>query len=101
METDVDAAYRKIAWGPQSVLGATLLALGSDRGYVEAATGLDVGLHAYRFASDAHAVSIEDAERITEVITAEGRSGPAFWTGYVRRGTTAAERSRSRRPDRT
>ena len=90
METDVDSGYRKIASGPQSVLGATLLALGSDRGYVEAATGLDFGLHVHRFASDAHVVSTEDAERITEIITAEGRSGPTFWTGYVRRGTTAA-----------
>src|SRR5437870_7114080 len=90
MATDVDAAYRKIVSGPQSVLGATLLALGSDRGYVEAATGLDFGLQVYRFASDAHMVSTEDAERITEIVTAEGRSGPRFWTGYVRRGTTAA-----------
>ena len=90
METDVDGGYRKIASGPQSVLGATLLALGSQRRYVEASTGLDFGVHVYRFASDAHTVSTEDAERITEIITAAGRSGPAFWTGHVRRGTTAA-----------
>ena len=90
MENDVDGGFRKIASGSQSVLGATLLALGSDRRYVEAATGLDVGVDVYRFASDAHTVSIEDAERITEIITEQGRSGPTFWTGYTRRGTTAA-----------
>src|SRR5439155_27213921 len=90
MESDVDGGYRKVTSGPQSVLGATLLALGSDRRYVEAATGLDFGVHVYRFASDAHTVSIEDAERITETITARGRSDPTFWTGYIRRCTTAA-----------
>jgi phosphohistidine swiveling domain-containing protein len=90
MESDAGGGYRKIASGPQSVLGATLVALGTDRRFVEAATGLDFGVDAYRFASDAHTVSIEDAERITEIITERGRSGPTFWTGYVRRGTTAA-----------
>src|SRR5260370_3134794 len=90
MEGDVDAGYHRIASGPQSVLGATLLALGSDRRYVEASTGLDFGVDVYRFASDAHMVSIEDAERITEIITEQGRSGPTFWTGYTRRATTAA-----------
>src|SRR2546426_3979169 len=90
MESDVDGGYRKIASGPQSVLGATLLALGSDRPYVEAATGLDFGLDVYRFASNALTVSTEDAERITEIIAARGRSGPTFWTGYIRRGTTRA-----------
>jgi phosphohistidine swiveling domain-containing protein len=90
MKRDVDAGYHRIAAGPQSVLGATLLALGSDRRYVEAATGLDFGVDVYRFASDAHTVSIEDAERITEIITEQARSGPTFWTGYTRRGVTAA-----------
>ena len=79
----MDGGYREIASGPQAVLGATLLALGSDRRYVEAATGLEFGLDVYRFASDAHTVSIEDAERITEIITEQGRSGPSFWTGYT------------------
>ena len=90
MERDVDGGYRKIATSPQSVLGATLLALGSDRRSVEAATGLGLGLDVYRFASEAHTVSIEDAERIIGVISEQGRSGPTFWTGYTRRGTTAA-----------
>src|SRR5260370_5087249 len=90
MKRDVDAGYHRIAAGPQSVLGATLLALGSDRRYVEAATGLDFGVGVYRFASDADTVSIEDAERITEIITEQARSGPTFWTGYTRRATTAA-----------
>jgi hypothetical protein len=90
MVSGVDGEYRKIASGPQSVLGATLLALGSDRRSIEAATGLGLGLDVYRFASEAHAVSVEDAERITEVISEQGRSGPTFWTGYTRRGTTAA-----------
>src|SRR2546429_519964 len=90
MESDVDGGYRRIASGPQSVLGATLFALGSDRRYVEAATGLDFGVDVYRFASDAQTVSIEDAERITEIIREQGRSGPTFWTGYTRRGTMAA-----------
>src|SRR4029077_422968 len=35
-------------------------------------------------------VSLGDAERITEIISEQGRSGPTFWTGYTRRGTTAA-----------
>ena len=90
MESDVDGGYRRIASGPQSVLGATLLALGSDRRYVEAATGLDFGVDVYRFASNAQTISIEDAERITEIIREQGRSGPTFWTGYTRRGTMAA-----------
>src|SRR2546423_7754285 len=92
METDVDTGYRRVASGPQSVLGATLLGLGSEQHYVEAATGLPVGLHDYRFASDAHAVSTEDAERISEIVTARGGSAPAFWTDYVRRCTTGADR---------
>ena len=90
MERAVNGRYRTIASGPQSVLGATLLALGSDRRHVEAATGLGVGLDVYRFASEAHAVSTEDADRITEIISEQGRSGPTFWTGYSQRGTTAA-----------
>jgi phosphohistidine swiveling domain-containing protein len=92
METDVDTQYRRLASGPQSVLGATLIALGSERRYVEAATGLDAGVHLHRFASDAHAVSTEDAERITEIITAHASAGPNFWSDYVRRCTTAASR---------
>jgi phosphohistidine swiveling domain-containing protein len=74
------------------VLGATLLALGSDRRYVEAATGLDAGVHLHRFASDAHAISTDDAERITHVITAQASIDPSFWTDYVRRCTAAATR---------
>ncbi|MEA2591780.1 MAG: pyruvate, water dikinase [Actinomycetota bacterium] len=92
METDVDTQYRRLASGPQSVLGATLIALGSERRYVEAATGLDAGVRLHRFASDAHAVSAEDAERITEIITAHASAGPNFWSDYVRRCTTAASR---------
>jgi phosphohistidine swiveling domain-containing protein len=90
MESDVDGGYRTIASGPQSVLGATLLALGLERPYAEAATGLDFGVDVYRFASNAHTVSIEDAERVTGIVTEQGRSGPTFWTAYIRRGTTAA-----------
>jgi phosphohistidine swiveling domain-containing protein len=74
------------------VLGATLLALGSERRYVEAATGLVAGVHLHRFASDAHAVSTDDAERITQVITAQAGANPKFWTDYVRRCTGAATR---------
>jgi len=92
MKADMDTRYRMIASGPQSVLGATLLALGTDRRYVEAATGLDAGVHLHRFASDAHAISTDDAERITQVITAQASAGPAFWTAYVRRCTAAATR---------
>jgi phosphohistidine swiveling domain-containing protein len=92
METDVDTRYRRIASGPQSVLGATLLALGSERRYVEAATGLDAGVHLHRFASDAHTVSTDDAERITEIVTAQASVGPKFWTDSVRRCTAAATR---------
>jgi len=92
MKADMDTRYRTIASGPQSVLGATLVALGSDRRYVEAATGLDAGVHLHRFASDAHAISTDDAERITQVITAQASAGPAFWTDYVRRCTTGAGR---------
>jgi phosphohistidine swiveling domain-containing protein len=92
METDVDTQYRRLALGPQSVLGATLLALGSEPQYVETATGLDAGVHLHRFASDAHAVSTEDAERITEIITAQSSAGPNFWSDDVRRCTTAASR---------
>src|SRR5882757_4818033 len=92
METNVDTQYRRLASGPQSVLGATLIALGSERRYVEAATRLDAGVRLHRFASDAHAVSTEDAERITEIITAHASAGPNFWSDYVRRCTTAASR---------
>jgi phosphohistidine swiveling domain-containing protein len=92
METDVDAQYRKIASGPQSVLGATLLALGSERRYVETATGLDAGVHRHRFASDAHWVSTEDAERLTRAVSAEASANPKFWTDHVQRCTTAATR---------
>jgi phosphohistidine swiveling domain-containing protein len=88
----MDTQYRTIASGPQSVLGATLLALGSDQRYVEAATGLDAGAHVHRFASDAHAISTDDAERITQVITAQASASPTFWTDYVRRCTAAATR---------
>src|SRR5882672_5311851 len=92
MKADMDTRYRTIASGPQSVLGATMVALGSDGRYVEAATGLDAGVHLHRFASDAHAISTDDAERITQVITAQASASPAFWTDYVRRCTAAATR---------
>jgi phosphohistidine swiveling domain-containing protein len=88
----MDPRYRTIASGPQSVLGATLFGLGSERRYVEAATGLDAGVQLHRFASDAHAISTADAERISEAITAQAGSGPDFWIDYVRRCTTAATR---------
>ena len=88
----MDTQYRRLASGPQSVLGATLLALGSERRYVEGATGVDAGVHLHRFASDAHAVSTEDAERITAIITAQASGGQDFWTDYVWRCTTAASR---------
>jgi hypothetical protein len=91
MESDVDGGYRTIASGPQSVLGATLLALGLERPYAEAATGLDFGVDVYRFASNAHTVSIEDAERVTGIVTEQGRSGPSGppTSGVARRRPTS------------
>src|SRR5215467_8988315 len=90
MGSDVDGGYRKVGSGPQSVLGTTLLALGSDRPSAEAATGLDAGVHDFRSASDAHEVSAEDAQRITGIFTEASSSDPGFWAGYVRRCTGMA-----------
>ncbi len=87
----MDIEYRTFATGPQSVLGGSLLALGSQRQYMQAAIGLEGGVHLHRFASDAHAVPVEDAERIAAAIAAQSGADANFRADVVRRRTTLAD----------
>ncbi|HMC07760.1 MAG TPA: PEP-utilizing enzyme [Actinomycetota bacterium] len=88
----MELRYRRLIQREQSVLGATLVALGSRRPRFESATGLAYGVRYHTFESAAHSVSPEDEQQLRGTIAERAGSEPGFWADHVRRGTSLGDR---------